>query len=117
MERYEKYVKYKLKKNNSVNKNSISFDNLAARINDNPFNEVRITYIRSNHLMLVYTSQTAVNPYALFLNMANTDTSVPNQVLITNQDQTVRILFKSFEERLFFINEIQRYVLIQLSGL
>lgn len=90
----------------------MTFDNLYASINNGPLIKVQIVHYRHGNFIHIFNYETPGIGVAVLLDIATINSNTVNQVLIENNNQNARILFNTPEERLFFLNEIQRYICI-----
>lgn len=112
MEKYERYRRYKFSKAFNSNMNTVTFNNLYTSINNGDIENVAIVHYRTANFLHVIWHSPGIPAAAIFLNNATINSNIASEVLIEGHHGILRILFNSAEEKLFFLNEIERYLLI-----
>lgn len=112
MEKYERYRTYKFSKVFNAKMNTITFKNLHASINNGAIENVEIVHYRTGNFLHVTRYTPGIPTAVIFLNNVRIDSHVVDEVLIDGNHGILRIIFNTGDEKLFFLNEIERYVLI-----
>lgn len=111
MERYERYRKYKFSKAFDAKMETVTFNNLYASFNNGELVNVQIVYYRQENFIHIKRYDNPVFSLCVHLNQATIHSNIINLVLIEHNEQSVKIMFNTAEEKLFFLNEVQQYIL------